>query len=99
MGRYHTGNKNVRPTSEVWKKRKKDLPIGYQEIKCHMIFDIKLGENFRRKACLVEGVLTNFRLSSIKYLSIVSRDSVRIALIIVALNGIDILACYIKMLT
>ena len=36
--------KNVRPAFEVWGKLKEDLPISYQEIKCHMIFDIKLGE-------------------------------------------------------
>ena len=45
--------KNVRPAFEVWEKHKEDLPIRYQEIKCRMIFDIKLGENFRRKPRLV----------------------------------------------
>ena len=39
---------NVRPDFEVFEKRKEDIPIGYQQIKCHMIFDVKLGENFRR---------------------------------------------------
>jgi hypothetical protein len=29
--------------------------IGYQRINCHMIFDVKLGENFRRKARFVAG--------------------------------------------
>ena len=48
-------NKNVTPAFEVWEKWKEDLPIGYQEIKCHIIFDIKLGGNFRRKARLVGG--------------------------------------------
>ena len=47
--------KNIRPAFKVWYKRKEDPPIGYQEIKCHMIFDIKLGEKFRRKARLVGG--------------------------------------------
>ena len=47
--------KNTRPEFEVWEKRKEDLPIGYKEIKCHMIFDIKMGENFRRKPRLVGG--------------------------------------------
>ena len=40
---------------EVRRKRKVDLPIGYQETKYHMIFDIKLGEDFSRKARLVGG--------------------------------------------
>ena len=47
--------KNVRPLFEVFKKRKEEIPIGYQHIKYHMIFDVKLGENFRRKARMVGG--------------------------------------------
>ena len=39
--------KNVRPAFEAYGDNKEDLPPGYQEIKCHMIFDIKPGENFR----------------------------------------------------
>ena len=42
--------KNVRPEFERWGRQKEDLPIGYQEIKCHMIFEIKLGENLGKKA-------------------------------------------------
>jgi len=34
---------------------KEDLPPGYTEIKCHIIFDVKMGENFRRKARQVAG--------------------------------------------
>ena len=41
--------KNIRPAFEGWENRKFDPPIGYQEIKCHMIFDTKLSENFRKK--------------------------------------------------
>ena len=41
--------KNVRFALEVFEGRKEDLPIGYQMIKCHMIFDVKLGENFKKK--------------------------------------------------
>ena len=93
MGYYHAVNKNVRPAFEVWEKRKEDLSIGYQEIKCHMIFDIKLGENFRRKARLVEGRHTTTAPSSITYSSVVSRDSVQIKFAISELNGLEILAC------
>ena len=50
----------------VWKSKSKksvvlsttktdQLPIGYQFMKCHMIFDVKFGENFHRKARLVAG--------------------------------------------
>ena len=61
-----------------------------------MIFDIKLGENFSRKARLVGGGHTTTAPSSITFSSVVSRDSVRIALTISALNEFDILACDIQ---
>ena len=63
---------------------------------CHVIWDIKLGENFRRKARLVAGGHTTETPSSITYSSVVARDSVRIALSIAALNGLDILSCDIQ---
>ena len=88
--------KNVRPAFEAYEGNKEDLPPGYQQIKCQMIFDIKLGENFRRKARLVGGGHTTTAPSSITLLSVVSRDSVRIALTIVALNELDIMACDIN---
>ena len=73
-----------------------DLPPGYQQIKCHMIFDIKMGENFRRKARMVAGGHTTEAPSTLTYSSVVSRDSVRIALTIAALNGLSVLACDIQ---
>jgi hypothetical protein len=66
-------------------------PIGYQEIKCHMIFDVKLGENFRRKARYVAGGHVTEPPASITYSSVVSRESVRIALLIAALNDLEVL--------
>jgi hypothetical protein len=39
---------NVRVAFQVFDGESNQLPPGYQEIKCQMIFDIKLGENFRR---------------------------------------------------
>ena len=85
--------KNVRPAFEAYESNKEDLPPGYQQIKCHMIFDIKLGENFRRNARLVVGGHTTKAPSSITFSLVVSRDSVRIALTIAAFNELDILAC------
>ena len=61
-----------------------------------MIFDVKLGENFRRKARLVGGGPTKTATSLITYSLFVSRDSVRIDLKILALNDLDILACDIQ---
>ena len=46
---------NVRPAFQVHEGTNADLPIGYQQIKCHMIFDVKMGRKFRRKARLVGG--------------------------------------------
>ena len=61
-----------------------------------MIFYVKLGEKFRRKARLVGGGQTKTAPASITYSSVVSRDSVRIALTIAALNDLDIQACDIQ---
>ena len=52
-----------------------------------MIFDIKLGEYFRRKARLVGGGHTTTAPSSITFLLVVSIDSVRIDFTIAALNN------------
>ena len=87
--------KNVRPAFEIYEKDVKKL-VGYQKIKCHFVFDIKLGENFRRKARLVAGGHLTDPPSSITYSSVVARDSVRILLLIAALNELDILSCDIQ---
>ena len=71
-------------------------PIGHSKINVHLIFDVKLGENYRRKARLVAGGHVLDAPSSATYSSVVSRDSVRIALLVAALNGLDILACDIQ---
>ena len=34
--------KNVRLAFEKWEKREGDLPPGYQQIRCHFVFDIKV---------------------------------------------------------
>ena len=81
--------KNVRPAFEIFEGQQKEIPIGYQEIKCRIIFDVKLGENFRRKARLVGGAHTTVTPASITYSSVVSRDSVRIAPTVAALNDLD----------
>ena len=87
---------NVRPTFEVWEKDVEHIPPGYQQIKCHMIFDVKMGENFRRKARFVTGGHTTETPMSLTYSSVVSRDSVRIILLTAALNGLQVMACDIQ---
>jgi hypothetical protein len=62
-----------------------------------LIFDVKMGENFRRKARFVAGGhTTEVPESLITYSSVVSRDSVRIALTIAGLNGLKVMSCDIQ---
>ena len=61
-----------------------------------MIFDVKMGKNFRQKARMVAGGHTTSTPSSITYSSVVSRDSVRIVLTIAELNNLKIRACNIQ---
>ena len=88
--------RNVRPAFEVWEKYVEHIPLVYQKIKCHMIFDVKMGENFRCKARFVTGGHTTETPTSLTYSSVVSRDSVRIILLIAALNLLQVMACDIQ---
>ena len=90
------GNEKCEAAFKVFEGGVQQLPRGFQEIKCHMIFDVKIGENFRRKARLVAGGHTTDAPATLTYSSVVSRDSVRIALTITALNGLEVMACDIK---
>ena len=64
---------------------------GLQKIHCNMIFDVNMGENFRRKARLVAGGHTTEALLSITYYSFVSNDSIMITLNILELNRLKVL--------
>jgi hypothetical protein len=75
---------------DVREGKAQDL-IGFQEIGCHIVFDIKM--DFTRKARFVAGGHTTEAPSSLTYSSVVSRDSVRIAFLIAALNDLDIMSC------
>ena len=65
--------------------------IGYQEIKCHIVFDVKM--DFTRKARFVAGGHTTESPTSLTFSSMVSRESVRLAFLIAALNNLDINSC------
>jgi hypothetical protein len=86
--------KNVGVAFEIWDggtiedARSGKKLVGYQEIKCHMIFDVKM--DLTRKARFVAGGHTTDPPASITYSSVVSRESVRIAFLVAALNDIDI---------
>jgi hypothetical protein len=66
-------------------------PPGYQTIKCHIVFDVKM-DNFAYKARMVAGGHTTETPTSITYASVVSRDSIRIALTMAALNDLQVKA-------
>ena len=54
---------------------KADDLFDYKKITTHIVFDIKLGENFRRKARLVADGHKTDPPSSVTHSSVVSRDS------------------------
>jgi Reverse transcriptase (RNA-dependent DNA polymerase) len=66
------------------------VPVGYQFIKCHMIFDVKM--DFTRKARFVAGGHMTETPASLTYSSVVSRESVRIAFLLAALNDLEVLS-------
>ena len=71
-------------------ERGEQPPVGYKEITCHLIFDIKL--DMTRKARYVTGGHLTEVPTSMTYSSVVSRDTVRIGFLMAALNDLDILA-------
>ncbi len=64
-------------------------PICYQKIPCHMIFDLKM-EDFRQKARLVAGGHLTKAPATITYASVVSRETVCLALTFVSLNDLEV---------
>jgi hypothetical protein len=87
--------KNVRVAFEVYNGRIEDL-VGYERITCHIIFDVKLSEGFRRKARFVADGHKVETPPTISYSSVVSRDSVRICLMLAALNEIKVMCVDIQ---
>ncbi|MGH7974027.1 MAG: reverse transcriptase domain-containing protein [bacterium] len=80
--------KNVMPAFQFVEKDD-NVPVGYKWIPCHWVFDVKM--DFTRKARLVAGGHVTDPPATITYSSVVSRDSVRIAFLIAALNDLDVL--------
>jgi Reverse transcriptase (RNA-dependent DNA polymerase) len=85
--------KNVMPAFEF--RDDDEMPIGYKLIECHMIFDVKM-VGLVRKARLVAGGHKTDPPKDSTYSSVVSRDSVRIAFLIAALNDLDILSADVQ---
>ena len=65
-------------------------PVGFTGIRCLIIFNVKM--DLTRKARFVADDHMTAPPSSMTYASVVSRESVRIAFLLAALNGCEILA-------
>ena len=72
--------------------RRGQVRPGFQEIKLHWVFDVKMDDNFTRKARLVAGGHTTETPNAMTYSSVVSRDSVRLAFMLAALNNLDVVS-------
>ena len=88
--------KNVCVDFEAWEEgsledtRRGQKLVRNQEIRCYMIFDIKMDGRFTHKTCYVSGGHTTDPPSSITYSSAVSIDSTIIVFTLAALNGVEI---------
>ena len=88
--------KNVRIAFEEFDGTEDEIPDDFQHVDCHLIFDVKFAENFRRKARMVGGGHQTVTPAALTYASVVSRDSVRIILMIAALLELKVMACDIQ---
>jgi hypothetical protein len=84
--------RNVQPAFEF---RDNDaMPVGYKKIDCHMVFNIKL--DLVCKARFVAGGHQTDPPKESVYSSVISRDSVRLAFLIAALNDLEILSADVQ---
>jgi hypothetical protein len=71
-------------------KENETVPIGYKWICGHLIFDVKM--DFTHKVRYVAGGHMANPPATLMYSSVVSRDSMRIALLIAVLNNVKLFA-------
>jgi hypothetical protein len=69
-------------------------PFDFQKIDCHMIFDIKM--TLERKARYVAGGHQTEPTKDVIFASVVSRDTIRIAFLVMALNNLEVLSADIR---
>ncbi len=79
---------NVKVVFE-FKSRGDSPPVGYKQICCHLIFDVKM--DLTRKARFVAGEHMTDPPTTMTYASVVRRDSLRIAFLLAALNELEVL--------
>ena len=85
--------KNVQVALDV--REDGQVPVGFKEISCHLVFDVK-SDTLERKARFVAGGHRTDPPKESTYSSVVSRDSVRLFFLLAALNDSDVLACDIQ---
>jgi hypothetical protein len=89
-------NKEMRNVLPAFKFNDDDkVPVGHKFIKCHMTFDIKMVGLVRKARFVAGGHMTDPPAESV-YSSIVTRESVRIMFLIVALNGLEMLGADVQ---
>jgi hypothetical protein len=76
-------------------KENEDLPVGYQFVKFHLILDVKVGR-LKQKTLYVAGEHMNKPPAAVTYASLVSRESVRLRLLIAELKDLSILLADIQ---
>jgi hypothetical protein len=70
------------------------VPTGYMKIDCHIVYDVKI--DLTRMAQLVAGGHQTDVPKESVYSSVVSQDSVRVALMIASLNNLNVLAADVQ---
>ena len=80
--------KYVKPDSRIMEDSEQ-VPVGFHRVNCNMIFDVKM-EDFRLKSRLIAGGHTTNIPATITYASVVSCETVRIALTLAALNDLEV---------
>jgi hypothetical protein len=80
--------KNIRISFKIL-NGEESIPTTYQDIRCHMIFDVRM-DDFHRNARFVAGGHTTYTPHAMTYANGVSRESVMIAPTLTALNDMDV---------
>ena len=65
-------------------------PVGCESVHCNLIFNIKMGSLLRKYRYVCNGSTTDPPLEIVTFASVVSRESVRIAFTLAALNGLSV---------
>ena len=85
--------RNVIPAFEFRDDDK--MPVGYECIRCHMVFDVKIGDLVRKARFCANGNETDPPKDS-TFSTVVSRDTVRMFFLLAALHDTDILSADIQ---